>query len=80
MKYRNPYLIRLIRRIKKKILIKVMGYCYVNGHSWKMQKGWQSNPDFDFNAHYISQQNPITLPWIYYRCRRCNSIGEKIKD
>lgn len=77
MKYPHINFKKVLRKLKKKLLKRIFGYCYVHGHSWKMRKGWQSNPDAwtKFGEAEI-MTGCATKPWVYYECRRCGAIAE----
>lgn len=57
------------------------GPCYFKGHNFKMEIGWQTNPDFDIDTmenFRDSKGRYMTKKWIHYVCRRCGCSGEKI--
>jgi hypothetical protein len=75
----HSFVRRLYRKLKRKLIVRLFGYCHYHGHNWKMKKGWQNNPKWSPEESQRLTGNAfvgMTKPWVYYECKRCGAKGE----
>lgn len=66
-----------VKNLYKRILKKLFGKCYVDGHVWKKKIGWQNNPEWKLPTDMrLNAFHGMTKRWDYYECKRCKAVGE----
>jgi hypothetical protein len=60
--------------IIRKIKLFLFGKCAVDGHNWKMKKGWKNYPLKDGEPIERLINNPVR-PGVYYECKKCGAIA-----